>query len=184
MGAVYISLYQTLTNIDHSREYLNRLRMTDLIMNRLQRELMSAFLPLDDESLVFIGRNQGSDEQAEDTLHYLIKQSRVAYLKSAGVYEVKYALRDTYEETGKQFVWSATPLRGMELGKPKEIILGEGIVALNFQYYFDKKWHDSYDATSYGFLPQAVKIDLVINTDKGVQWQQLVVEVPTGGPKI
>jgi len=184
MGTVYVTLSQTLLSIEHSNDYLARLRMTDLAFNRLQRELMSAFYPLDDQSLVFLGKDAGVAEGAADTLTFHTRMGSLSYLVSSGVYEVSYGLRDDPEAEGDLLVWAGAPLRSDEPGEAKEIVLADGIKALNFSYFFQKDWHDVFDAESKGMLPQAVKVELGLLTDQGVQWQELVIEVMSGGERM
>ena len=130
----------------------------------------------------FLGEDSLRGPMPADSLH-LVGASQPLF--SGGTpYEVSYTVR---EGSGKMILVrrEAHPVDRRPTVGGAEIEVSSSLVGLNFRYFDGKAWRDSWSAESEGYLPLAVRAEILLlaNEDQEPQLFSEVVPVLAGGKR-
>ncbi len=189
MGIVYGSLSASLRSKEICEEGVEAYRRGRLILERMSREISSAYIPiginLPDVKYIFRGEDGEEDGFPRDTLNFTSTALPIEGLPH-GVKEVGFYIAPD-PETGKPvlFLREDTTCDDDPEGGGKRYLLGRGVSGLDFTYYDSqgrewRVWDSTY--TPLGVeLPRMVKISLFLEDKRGeVILLSTKVRIPQG----
>ena len=185
VAILYGSFWTVSRSYDEMRDRLEVEQAGRFILENLNRELRSAYLSPDNESLVFEGLQDEVDGQPRDSIRFF--STAPAWGKGDEEPELKelsYSLEASETDPGVVHLYRRTASPSQEAGQFPEIDLGPYVQGLSLRYSDGEdaeveSW-DSKAIKGERRLPAAIQIDLILG--KG-EWQESLtatVALPVG----
>ncbi len=184
LGIVYGSFVQTRVVIGQTESVVDGLRGVRAAFIRITSDLGMAFISPNNENTFFVGTDDYMSGYPSDSIDFTSYSNRIRDrdAKESDQTEVGYYLKRGFE--GESVLMKREKRRidinPMYGGKVYE--LSEEIVGLNFRYFDQGAWLDSWDSwLSNNTLPEAVEVTIIVEDITGAEKHyRTIVEVPLG----
>ena len=185
VAVLYGSFWTISRSYDGMRARLEAEQAGRFVLQNLARELRSAYLAPDNESVVFEGTADEQNGGARDRIRFF--STAPGWGKGGEEHELKeitYFLEGRDETKGVLYLYRRSSSALQEEGQFQEVELGPYVQGLSFRYTGGEdseteSW-DSKAVKGEQRLPASVKIDLVLGTE---EWQEnltTTVALPVG----
>ena len=152
---IYASYASSIDTMNYTREKMEALSMTRLILSRMSDELTSSFFSKDSEDVMFSGQ-EGKIDFISSSHERIFKDSKEYDLSEIGYFT------EAPEEGESLCLWrreDRTPDDDVLEGGEKEKLM-EGLEGTEFKYYDGEEWRLEWDSEEESGLPQAVRVTL------------------------
>jgi len=196
LSSAYWAYTTILTGAARYREGSISFQIARVVLGALEREISGTYLPLlpgfiqeqDDLPALFVTDNRWRGGMESDRLDFV----STTFMRGGGAeasagyatYELGYYLQD--DKLMMRMAPFFNPKNPFQDGR--EIVLAEGIRALDFKYFDDEtgEWADEWDLEEMEHLPRAVSVTIAVGDEDEEEPRRFSLSawIPAGGSKL
>lgn len=179
---IYFTFANTSKSIENSRLRIDSSQESRVILNKMQKEISSAFFSSQNVLIRFKGDDGKLNSIDNDQLNFVStlnpfkSKSNESDLMEIGYY-IKYGENTNSGNLIRRYCGMVDD--NIETGGYEQI-LGQNLRGMNFRYYEGTEWVDSWDTNSKGILPKLVEITITFadNINKNEYSFSTIISVP------